>query len=132
MQAVGGSRGTETYSLGGTYRFMKWAWDSGTAEQQAEWNVTAPDLANLSEEPVRRLAMESGGSINVRDSILEKSVGDGMPSQFLWAPADCRLFYTAEMVEDVLAVWRLVAGVAWGGMGVGKGEERASCVVGAL
>jgi hypothetical protein len=132
MQAVGGSRGTETYSLGGTYRFMKYAWDSGTAEQQAEWNVTAPDLANLSEEPLRRLAMESGGSINVRDSILEKSVGDGMPSQFLWAPADCRLFYTAEMVEDVLAVWRLVAGVAWGGMGVGKGEERASCVVGAL
>jgi len=132
MQAVGGTRGTETYTLGGIFRFMKYAWNSGTAEQQAEWNVTAPDLVNLSEEPIRRLAMESGGSINARDSILEKSVGDGMPSQFLWAPADCRLFYTAEMVEDVSAVWRLVADVAWGGMGVGEGKERAICVFGEL
>jgi Peptidase family S41 len=132
MQAVGGSRGTEMYTFGGIYSFMEYIWNSGTAEQQSEWNVTAPDLANLSEEPVRRLAMESGGSINVRDSILEKSVGDGMPSQFLWAPADCRLFYTAEMVEDVSAVWRLVGDVAWGGMGVGAGEERTSCIVGEL
>lgn len=70
--------------------------------------------------------------MNGRDSILEEEfraaggVG-GTPSQFLYVPADCRLWYTAEMVEDVRAVWEKVGDVAWGGE-----ARKGSCVVGGL
>lgn len=126
MQAVGGTRGMEVYDLGSIFTLINDTWHSGTAQQQAEWNISAPDLGTVSQEPLRRLVQAAAGSLNVRDSILKgQAAGEGLPSQFLWKPADCRLFYTAEMVGDVRAVWRRVAGVAWGE----KGER---CVVGGL
>ncbi len=131
MQAVGGTRGMQVYTLDEIFGLMNKTWHSGTAQQRAEWNVSAPDLGTVNQEPLRRLAQAEAGSLNVRDSILMgQAAGEGLPSQFLWKPAACRLFYTAKMVGDVRAVWRRVADVAWGGEGVGKEGER--CVVGGL
>jgi Peptidase family S41 len=123
MQAVGGTRGVEIYSFPEIYDLINFAWKSGTPQQQEEWNRTVPDLGAVSMEPMRRMAKPGWGSANVRDSILPAQVADGIPSQFLWRPADCRLWYTPEMVLDVMAVWRKVGDVAWGG-------EMGWCVVG--
>ncbi len=126
MQAVGGTRGMQVYTLEEIFGLMNMTWHSGTVHQQADWNISAPDLGTVSQEPLRRLAQAGAGSLNVRDSILMgQAAGEGLPSQFLWKPAACRLFYTAKMVGDVRAVWRRVADVAWG-------EERERCVVGGL
>ena len=136
MQAVGGTRGMEVYTFDWIYTLIKESWDSGSKEQQAEWNVSAPDLGSVNREPLRRWARDGWGTVNVRDSVLKADEADGVPSQFLYMPADCRLWYTAEMVEDVRAVWKWVADVAWGGkkgrMGTGKGRGMAKCVVGGL
>ncbi len=35
--------------------------------------------------------------------------------QMLYEPANCKLFYTWEMMTDIKAVWRAVVEVAWGG-----------------
>lgn len=46
-----------------------------------------------------------------------------MPAQFIYEEADCRIFYTPEMVVDVTAMWQAAADVAWGGK---------ACVAGAI
>lgn len=48
---------------------------------------------------------------------------DGIPAQFIYEEADCRIFYTPEMVVDVAAMWRAAADVAWGSK---------TCVAGAI
>lgn len=133
MQAVGGTRGMEVYGFEWIYTLIKDTWHSGTAGQQAQWNITAPDLALVNQEPLRRWARERAATVNVRDSVLPGDAdGEGVPSQFLWVPADCRLWYTAEMVEDAREVWKKVGRVAWGGKGVGKGKGKGRCAVGGL
>ena len=138
MQAVGGTRGMEVYPLDYIYDLSRQVWGSGSEEQKRDWEVRVPDLAGLSRVPMRRLGRGGAGTVNVRDSVLEGSenvVGgeEGVPSQFLWVPSDCRLWYTPEMVGDVRSVWRKVGDVAWGGK-VGKGgtKAKARCVVGGL
>jgi Peptidase family S41 len=112
--------------------------------------AAAPDLGSVSTEPMRRWGRAGWGTVNVRDSVLLGAEGyldgggrdgsgsggdedgDGVPSQFLWVPADCRLWYTPEMVvfgRGVSEVWAKVGRVAWGSGGL-KGEEEAGCVVG--
>ena len=49
--------------------------------------------------------MTTDTSINVRDNILPDHLADGTPSQFLYEPADCRLFYTPAMMANVTAIW---------------------------
>ncbi|KAF7503355.1 hypothetical protein GJ744_003961 [Endocarpon pusillum] len=131
MQAVGGTRGMEVYDLDWIFTLMNDTWHSGTAQQQAEWKISAPDLGTVSQEPLRRLVQAEAGSLNVRDSILKgQAAGEGLPSQFLWKPADCRLFYTAEMVGDCAGGVEEGGGCGVGEEGVGRKGER--CVVGGL
>lgn len=114
--------------------------------------AAAPDLGSVSTEPMRRWGRAGWGTVNVRDSVLLGAEGyldgggrdgsgsggdedgDGVPSQFLWVPADCRLWYTPEMAvfgRGVSEVWAKVGRVAWGSGGL-NGEEEAGCVVGEL
>jgi len=55
-----------------------------------------------------------GGDVNLRDSIPQ---GDDqrIPLQFIFEPANCRIFYTPETVLSPLALWEQVHDIAWMG-----------------
>jgi hypothetical protein len=44
--------------------------------------------------------------VNVRDQILRENLNDGVPAQYVTENAECRLFWTREMLEDVGEVWK--------------------------
>jgi len=77
-------------------------------------------LPSISQVPINR---STDNSLNVRDNILPANLKDGIPAQFIFEAADCRIFYTPEMVVDVAAMWKAAADVAWGGR---------NCIAGAI
>ena len=86
------------------------AYQTGTPEQQAWANWTA--LTDLTLLPTNR---STGTSVNVRDNILPANLDEGLPAQFVYEPADCRLFYTPAMITDVTAQWKAAADAAFYG-----------------
>ncbi len=124
MQGVGGTKGSNNYAYGDILGVVQTAYQSGTAEQQANWTI----LTTYSDLPIRR---STDTSLNVRDDILPQNRNDGTPAQFVVEEADCRLYYTAEMITDMNAVWGAAADAAWGerkcvaGRGFSGQEKRA-------
>jgi hypothetical protein len=57
--------------------------------------------------------MSNSITLNIKNGIAE---GDETqtPLQFVYDAADCRIWWTAEMLFDVTAIWRKVADVAFG------------------
>jgi len=53
--------------------------------------------------------------VNARDGIRKGDAGQ-TPLQFVYQPADCRIYYTPEMVIDETAVWKTVADTAFNGI----------------
>jgi hypothetical protein len=73
--------------------------------------ATFPGLINL---PLGAPSTLASYSLNLRDNIPQSDT-EQIPLQFIFEPADCRIFYTAETVSSPSALWEYVAGVAWGG-----------------
>lgn len=118
MQAVGGVKGTNDYTWDEIYVLVNDTFTLGTPAQQAEWAGT--ELGQYSTLPFERGL--AGYAVNARDGIQEGDASQ-TPLQFIYQPADCRIFYTAEMTVDVTALWEKVVDVTWG-------ED--SCVVGVV
>ncbi|EHK96231.1 hypothetical protein M7I_8085 [Glarea lozoyensis 74030] len=120
IQAVGGVKGAQILSFGSIFSIAQ------TAIQYAGSNPVDA-LKKLSALPDRRSA---SNGINIRDNILPDNVNDGLPAQFSYEPADCRLYYTPEMIGDITATWKAAASAAFKGGkcnfgGLGKrGVER--------
>jgi hypothetical protein len=77
--------------------------------QQAQGTV----FANFSSLPLLRAASpDQAGGINFRNNI---RIGDlsATPLQFVYEAADCRLWYTKEMLSDPTFLWNRVADVAF-------------------
>ncbi|KAG9233314.1 hypothetical protein BJ875DRAFT_496766 [Amylocarpus encephaloides] len=53
-------------------------------------------------------------SLNFRDNIADGDTAE-IPLQFIFEPADCRIFYTPQTVFDPLSLWEHVHDVAWKG-----------------
>jgi hypothetical protein len=85
------------------------AYTTGTKEQQAWANWTA--LTDLTLLPTNR---STDTSINVRDNILPSNLKDGLPAQFVYEPADCRIYYEPSMIVDISKLWEAAADAAWG------------------
>jgi hypothetical protein len=68
-------------------------------------------LTELTELPMAR-ATHTG--VNLRDSIPRKNLENGIPAQFVYEPADCRIYYEPSMIVDVSKLWEAAADVAWG------------------
>lgn len=89
---------------------------TASSEQIANWSA----LTAYTDLPMNR---SSDSSLNVRDQILRPNLEDGIPAQFIYEEADCRVYYEPSMISDVQSIWKRAADVAWGG---------AKCVVGSL
>jgi hypothetical protein len=125
MQGIGGVKGVNNFAYDAILNVVQTAYQTGTAEQQANWTI----LNTYTDLPINR---STDTSVNVRDGILPQDRRDGVPAQFVIEEADCRLYYTAEMIMDMNAVWGAAADAAWGGgkcvagKGFGAQKKRAA------
>ncbi|KAF4626036.1 hypothetical protein G7Y89_g12127 [Cudoniella acicularis] len=111
MQAVGGVRGGLLITWSGL---------------KSEYQRVVRGLSNFGsslQPPDSAWSRASKAGLNIRDVILPNHVDDGLPAQFIVENADCRLFYTRDMILDVVNIWKAAAKAAFRG---------ASCVVGGL
>lgn len=112
IQGVGGVKGAQSYGFSNIYGDAQFAIPQAATDQVAILN-------KLSSLPNNR---SSSNSVNLRDNILPGNLNDGLPAQFVVEEADCRLYYTLDMINDVTALWKGAAAAAFNG---------APCVAGA-
>lgn len=77
---------------------------------KAYYNSTA--LGQYSDLPLYRA---TAYVVNARDGIREGDESQ-TPLQFIYEPADCRIYYTPEMAVDQTAAWKTVADTAFNGI----------------
>jgi len=113
IQAVGGIKGAQSYGWSSIY---------SDAQSAISQTTSAEKIALLSKLSNLPIARSSSQSVNLRDNILPGNLNDGLPAQFVVEEADCRLYYTLDMINDVTALWKGAAAAAFNG---------APCVAGA-
>lgn len=125
MQGVAGSKGSQVFT---------WTRVNGEATRaynflnvnQEELNKTEMGELVHAVRPLRRSFYqptgETASSINLRDNIRMNDT-NATPLEFVYEAADCRLFYTAEMVRDTEAVWKKTVDGRWG-------DKKKVCVEG--
>ncbi|KAI9667445.1 MAG: hypothetical protein M1821_000261 [Bathelium mastoideum] len=119
-QAIGGTKGTEVETFEALQDMSQEVMGAKVLQRQslALARATFPginpmpfvapsDLANL--------------NLNLRDNIAQDDPS-ATPLQFIFEPADCRIFYTAQSVSQPKYVWEHVADVMWGNKSCAVGD----------
>lgn len=110
MQAASGSRGAASYSSNYLDWDMEWA-----GQLDPEANRTLPVI------PPNGQLRNSGiwtmyAGVTLRDQIRQSDDNDteaGVPLQFRYEAADCRLYYTLRNIYNMTQQWHDVAAAAW-------------------
>lgn len=113
MQAVGQTKGGPVISF---------ATLPSVNRSEVPEGVELPPPPTGYKPPLRTSGVELVGwgygiSFNAANTLPLREAGEkgGVPLQFRYEAANCRLFYTWEMARDISAVWRAAADVAWRG-----------------
>ncbi|KAF6830567.1 hypothetical protein CPLU01_07257 [Colletotrichum plurivorum] len=106
IESVGGTKGSQVSDWSVIWYYVDAL--RGSAETAAQ-NASFVPYTDL---PINR---STSAVLNVRDEILRANLDDGVPSQYVNEPADCRLYWTPPMVGDVTEVWRAAARAAFNG-----------------
>ncbi|KAJ4345925.1 uncharacterized protein N0V89_012061 [Didymosphaeria variabile] len=113
-QAVGGVKGGELSTWADLYTevyqdaFYLWQ----------RINMSDPDYANQKRtflDHREYIGYTATAGANIRDVIQKDHIDDGLAAQFVREDADCRLFYTKDMIVDVENVWKKAVDVTWEG-----------------
>lgn len=110
IQAVGGVKGTNDIPYEDMLDAIIVDLQFANASYAAYLNTTV--FSTYNDLPLLRAA--SAPVVNARDGIRQGDATE-TPLQFVYEPADCRIFYTPEMVVSEEAVWKTVADTVWGG-----------------
>ncbi|KAF2007965.1 hypothetical protein P154DRAFT_453317, partial [Amniculicola lignicola CBS 123094] len=125
--AIGGQpQAGPMQGIAGTKGAQNWEWDDiqirsqiiyflGSPDQQAAWNKTTLGPTAFATQLFKRSAYSGGraaGGINLRDN-LRRNDASKTPLEFIYEAADCRMFYTAPMINDVTMVWKGVVDRMW-------------------
>ncbi|QPH04751.1 hypothetical protein C2857_002008 [Epichloe festucae Fl1] len=106
IQAVGGVKGAQVWGFRDVYMYHR---DVGT------WTNDTKIKAEFARYTTLPMERSVASVVNVRDLILRDNVNDGVPAQFVYEAADCRLYWTAPMISDVTEVWKAAANSAFNG-----------------
>ncbi|KAK1992372.1 peptidase S41 family protein [Colletotrichum falcatum] len=113
MQAVGGVKGSQVLSFSELQDAIKQISRDAIEANYLDHLKEAFDvLPDVGEPPLLPSLAESGGGFNYRNAYARDNV-DGFPEQFVYRAANCRLFYTSDMIADPVAIWTRSADVAW-------------------
>ena len=67
----------------------------------------------------------AGARVNLRNAVRDSDTTQ-TPLQFVYEPANCRLFYTVDDVYDMTALWTRVYNTTWGGAPCVSGSTTSS------
>ncbi|PVH95380.1 hypothetical protein DM02DRAFT_537479 [Periconia macrospinosa] len=127
MQGIAGTKGAQNFGWDDIQVRMQIIYSLGSPEQQTAWNKTALGRTAFASQLFKRTAYSGNGSpaggINLRDN-LRANDESKTPLEFIYEAADCRMFYTAPMINDVTMVWKGVADRMF------DGGTKAQCVEG--
>jgi len=102
MQAVAGTRGALRYGAGGIATVIN-------ATLLLNTSIDPSTLPSPFGPPIN--VPLSGIAVNFRDQVREDA--QDVPLQFIYEAADCRIFYTAEMLTNYSVLWQRAADALW-------------------
>ncbi|OAP63679.1 hypothetical protein AYL99_02906 [Fonsecaea erecta] len=110
MQAIGGVKGSQIFEFDNVAGIWVDLFNSPNNTYLSLANGTIWE--NFTYEPVLREIGQSGGGVNGRNHF---RMGDETetPLQFVYEAADCRIWYTREMMYDPTFTWSRVATIAF-------------------
>lgn len=122
IQGVGGVKGAQVLDWSNVYEFNQWALANAV-------DLTDAQTAALERYDLLAVNRSSASALNARDQILRGNVEDGLPAQYVVEEVDCRLYWTADMITDITALWKAVADAAFNGAecaygGIAAASER--------
>lgn len=128
MQLLGGVKGGQYWSLRTLGRYIQEAYELAFRSTNEDAGLTKEEIAryrHISPAPVEEfpLRFDKYGSsgVNFRNAYGRDDYNT--PLQFVYEPADCRLFFTAENVVHPETMWRASARVMF---------DNSSCVSGSI
>lgn len=129
MQALGGVKGQKVAGNGQLellYRTAREVSDNATrAGNPVLSDAQRTRLAELTPRPDDEKAPLSGlSTLNVNLINGYRPGQEGVPLQFVYEPADCRLFFTAENIVRPASGWEAAASAVWGGGRCVEGSAR--------
>ena len=119
MQGVGGTKGAQVFSWDDIQVRMQAIYFLGSPEQQKQWDTMDLGKTAFAQQLFKRSAYSGGqiaGGINLKDN-LRLNDESGVPLEFMYEAADCRMWFTAKMISDVTEVWKGVADRMFAGNG---------------
>ncbi|KAJ0298750.1 hypothetical protein Brms1b_013304 [Colletotrichum noveboracense] len=114
MQVIGGVEGAQVLNFINLQQFVAQVGLNASQSNFTEYLEAAFDVLPSIEEPPLLPALAEAGSFNYRNAYARDDF-NGYPEQFKYEASNCRLFYTAEMIVDPVAIWNTTAQTAWGG-----------------
>ncbi|KAI1921340.1 hypothetical protein LOZ64_001622 [Ophidiomyces ophidiicola] len=119
MQAVGGVKGAQVLSYRALWRVAARTLTRYITPEQLE-KMKGNKLVEMFEKGrhvlPRLLRTGEGGRINYRNAIYTEDK-DRIPRQFIYEPADCKVWFTRDTVLDPLKWWGSIAKTWWGRRG---------------
>lgn len=106
IQGVGGIKGSQVLQYGDIFGLID------LVSRKSNDTAVKAELKRYTPLPILR---SSAAAVNTRDEIQEANVNDGLPAQYVYEAADCRLYWTAPMISDVSEVWKAAAHAAFNG-----------------
>lgn len=114
MQAVGATKGARLIQFSTIYLAVVSLFSTMSASQSLSL-LSGPLGAILNAtQPLVRTNGGQNGAVNGLNNYRMNDTTQ-TPLQFVYEAADCRLFYTPAMIQNVTNVWSAVADVQWGG-----------------
>jgi hypothetical protein len=124
VQAIGGVKGANVYSFSLIYWIANTTFHL-TTNQQERQRLEATELGQIVREGpyvlARTLKNGAGSRVNFRNSIRVDDQAR-IPTQFVYEPANCRIWNRPDTLFSPEATWRAVADAAWGGKGCTPGS----------
>lgn len=115
VQSIGGVRGTQVLPFNTIYSAAAGVMKLASPEQKHKLNAT--DMGQIADDGAYVLARSyadgKGARVNVRNGI-DPNDPKRTPREFVYWPADCRIWSTAEMVLKPQKLWSAVAKTAFG------------------
>lgn len=111
MQSMGGVEGAQVFELESINQAAVAAFILATPEQQAQFSTS--DLGLLAEGFALDRAATPGaaGAVNAKNAFSQADAQT--PLQFLNQPANCKVFYTKDMIYNPEATWKRAADAAF-------------------
>lgn len=130
MQAIGGTKGSMTLTFTNIQQLAQQSFQLAAvqSEKMAEMlNSTIINTLAYPQQLLNRVAYNGAAAaaqVNAADNLRNGDASE-TPLEFVYEAADCKVFYTAEMVGNVEETWKAAATAQWGKGGCVPGSTDA-------